>query len=62
MDYLACEVLVNALANQTGAAPFLALSSETNLNVVALMGLLPPVTPFLVETGILEDLMPDGHS
>ena len=58
LDHFVSDVLVNGLANQAGLAPFIALISDNNPDLAALVPLLSPATPFLDETGVLQDLTP----
>jgi len=52
------DVLVNGLANQAGLPPFIALISDNNPDLAAVVGLIPPgaPVPVLLETGGLQDL------
>jgi hypothetical protein len=57
-DYYVSDVLINALTNQAGLPPSIVLVSDDNPDLAAIVGLLPPTTPFLAETGLLQDLTP----
>ena len=54
--FFVSDVLVNGLANQGAVAPFIALVSDDNPDLGQIVAMLPPTTPFLPETGLLQDL------
>jgi hypothetical protein len=57
-QHFVSDVLINGLANQAGLPPFIALVSDNNPDLERVVGLLPPTTPFLAETGALQNLTP----
>jgi hypothetical protein len=50
------DVLVNGLANQAGLPPFIAFVSDNNPDLARIVPLIPPGSPILPETGLLQDL------
>jgi PEP-CTERM motif len=50
------DVLVNGLANQAGLPPFIAFVSDNNPDLARIVPLIPPGSPVLAETGLLQDL------
>ncbi len=49
-------MLVNGFNNQAGLPPFIALVSDNNPDLAAIVPLIPPGSPILAETGALQDL------